>query len=108
MARRDPRRTRLSSLGIVAAPAIAAGLPAGAPAVAWAHAVGLSRGTYVVRGREVSAEVTLARVDAASFAGAAALAEAVHVARAGAPCDEPSARFVDAPPDGRSLLALYT
>ena len=104
MARRDLRRT---CLAVLAAPAIAAGLAVGAPAVAWAHAVGLSRGTYVVRGREVSAEVTLARVDAASFAGAAALAEAVHVSRAGAPCDETSARFVDAPPDGTSLLALY-
>jgi hydrogenase/urease accessory protein HupE len=108
MARRDPRRIRLACLAVLAAPAIAAGLAAGTPAVAWAHAVGLSRGTYVVRGREVSAEVTLARVDAASFAGATALAEAVHVSRAGAPCEGTSARFVDAPPDGTSLLALYT
>ena len=93
---------------ILAVLAVAATLVAAVPGVASAHAVGLSRGTYVVRERAVSAVVTLARVDAATFASPTALADAVRVSSAGAPCPVTSARFVDAPPDGTSLLALYT
>jgi hydrogenase/urease accessory protein HupE len=104
MARPELRSAR----SICTAFAIAAALAVGAPGVASAHAVGLSRGTYVVRGREVTAEVTLARADSASFPSAAALAASIHVSRASVRCEETSARFVDAPPDGTSLLAFYT
>ncbi|HTB78090.1 MAG TPA: HupE/UreJ family protein [Polyangiaceae bacterium] len=105
MVRLEPR---CQWLAIVAMIAVAAGLVAAAQGVASAHAVGLSRGTYVVRGREISAVVTLARIDAATFASPSALADAVRVSSAGVPCPGTSARFVDAPPDGTSLLALYT
>jgi hydrogenase/urease accessory protein HupE len=105
MARLEPRRPRLAVLSVSA---VAAGIALVAPGVASAHAVGLSRGTYVLQGREVSAVVTLARADAAAFASPAALANEVRVSSAGVPCDAASARFVDAPPDGTSLLAQYT
>jgi hydrogenase/urease accessory protein HupE len=105
MARPEPR---CRWLAIPAVLTVAGSLVAAVPGVASAHAVGLSRGTYVVRAREVSAVVTLARVDAATFASPAVLADAVRVSSAGAPCSRTSARFVDAPPDGTSLLALYT
>jgi hydrogenase/urease accessory protein HupE len=51
--------------------------------------------------------VTLARADAATFASPAALASDVRVSSDGVPCDATSARFVEAPPDGTSLLADY-
>ena len=105
MARLEPRRRWPA---IPAVLAVAGGLVAATPGAASAHAVGLSRGTYVVRAREVSAVVTLARIDAATFASPAVLADAVRVSSAGALCPRTSARFVDAPPDGTSLLALYT
>jgi hydrogenase/urease accessory protein HupE len=102
------RSERRHGLAVLAALAIAAGLAVAGPGVASAHAVGLSLGTYVVRGRDVSVTLTLARADAASFASPTALADAIRVSSAGASCSETGARFVDAPPDGTSLLALYT
>lgn len=105
MARPEPRRPWLAVLTVLATVAV---LAVAAQGVASAHAVGLSRGIYVLRGREIAVTLTLARADAASFASPGALADAVRVSSSGAPCAETEARFVDAPPDGTSMLALYT
>jgi hypothetical protein len=72
-----------------------------------AHAVGLSRGEYAAHGRAVTADVTLARGDAATFASATDLARTIHVSIGGAPCAAGAARFEEAPPDGLTLRAAY-
>jgi hydrogenase/urease accessory protein HupE len=72
-----------------------------------AHAVGLSRGEYVVGDRSVTVDVTLARGDAETFASAEALARALHVSMGGAVCPSGEARFTEAPPDGLTMHARY-
>jgi hypothetical protein len=72
-----------------------------------AHAVGLSRGEYVVRGRAVTADVTLARKDAEAFVSAADLAREILVSTGGSACAAAEERFVDAPPDGVTMHARY-
>jgi hypothetical protein len=72
-----------------------------------AHAVGLSRGEYVARGRSLQVAVTLARKDAETFASASSMAGQIRVSSAGSACGLGDCRFVDAPPDGVTLQARY-
>ncbi|HEX3769553.1 MAG TPA: HupE/UreJ family protein [Polyangiaceae bacterium] len=98
---RRVRWTRWGAALAAAAIVVLGGRPAAA------HAVGLSRGEYAANGLSVSASVTLARADAATFDSAMALAKAIVVSAGGLPCPPGDARFEDAPPDGVALRATY-
>jgi hydrogenase/urease accessory protein HupE len=79
-------------------------------AAASAHDVGLSQGSYAVRGETLEVELTFARADLAGFAGASAeraAAQALGVRSETVACAVAEASFRLEEKDGRSLVARF-
>ena len=95
-----------------------------APQPAAAHAVGVSRGTWVVNGNSLSASLAFANAEGATLAGlspealrtdpaaarpalSAAIATGITVSRGGVPCTGGLVAVGVAPPDGWAIDALW-